>query len=203
MKGSGKTTWARELVKRLRLAYPAVRVYLVDSKVQGDFDMFSGVKVASEIAPGVLSQPGELMVWQPSVDLVDEYDAFFNRILKHRQPAIVLIDELSSIGGKSGQSFPLGYMRLLKQGRGLEISIVTLTQDAAYIPRQVLGQASHLLRFRLNDEYDDKKADRILQRPRAEWGTQPTGQYGFLYRRVDRPSPVLEYRNWQEYFRER
>lgn len=201
MTGSGKTTLARELLNRLRAGYPGARLYILDSKMQGDFSQFPG-NIVSERAPDPLPEPGSVQVWQSPVDNLEEYDNWFNKILKHRQPAVIMIDELSSIGGKAGTSFPVGYQRLLKQGRGLDQSVLTLTQEAAYIPRQILGQATHLIRFRLNDEHDRKKADRMLARPTEEWGREPLNPYGFFYRRIDnKPGPAYEYRDWQEFLK--
>jgi hypothetical protein len=201
--GTGKTTWARELLQRLQSAYPAVRTYILDSKLAGDFDRFTGEFVGGQIPPRPLAKPGTTQIWQPPVDDVEQYGVWLENILKARQPAIVLIDELSSLGGRTGLSYPTGYFKLLKQGRGLDISAITLTQEAAYIPRQTLGQTTHLVRFRLQNEEDRRKADKVLGRSRSEYGKEPVGKFGFFYRRLDRPADVLEYRNWQEFFSER
>lgn len=200
MTGCGKTTWARELLKRLRLAYPGAGVYILDSKQVGDFAAFDGVRITSQLPPGPVGRAGEVQIWQPPVDDVEGYSEWFETILHARKPAIVLVDELSSLGGMSGRQFPLGYFKLMKQGRGLDISMISLTQEAAYIPRVTLGQTNHLVRFRLLNEHDQKTADKILGR--NERG-EPVGKYGFFYRRLDTLAGSVQYRNWQEFFAER
>jgi Cdc6-like AAA superfamily ATPase len=199
MTGSGKTTWARELLSRLRSSYPAARLYVLDSKQMNDFSALPGYFIRDQVAPDPIRQPGAVQIWQPPLDDVAQYSDWFTKILKARQPAVVLIDELSSLGGQSGRQFPLGYMLLAKQGRGLDISMVSLTQEAAYIPRVTLGQTSHLLRFRLLNEHDQRVADKVLGR--QEKG-EPPHQHGFYYRRLDRAGDVFLYRGHQEFFNE-
>jgi hypothetical protein len=197
MTGSGKTTWARELLTRLRSAYPAARTYILDSKQMGDFAMFPGYVIRDQISPDALKEPGAIQIWQPPIDDVGQYSDWFLKILKAREPAIVLVDELSSLGGLHGRSFPLGYMQLSKQGRGLDICKISLTQEAAYIPRVTLGQTSHLLRFRLLNEHDQRTADKMLGR--QDKG-EPPHRYGFYYKRLDRADDVYLYRGHQDFF---
>lgn len=199
MTGSGKTTFTKELIHQLRAAYPTARTYILDSKQAGDFSDFAGV-IRSREAPDALATAGAIQVWQPELDNVGEYDVWLQRIYRARQPAIVVIDELSSLS-TSGRSYPEGYALLMKQGRGLDISVITATQEAAYIPRQTLGQTTHLIRFRLLDAYDARNVDAKLLRPRSEWGTNPASRYGFYYRRLDdEPRPPYLYSTFKHFF---
>ncbi|MBF6613885.1 MAG: hypothetical protein IVW55_12225 [Chloroflexi bacterium] len=195
--GSGKTTLARGLYEHLGLLYPEAARYILDSKGEGVFDSEPGLFAGDTLPP--LVGPGEQLVWQPDSNDVDLYDAWFGRLLRQRsQPIILLVDELASIGGESGQpSFPHNYILLLKQGRALHKSVLSLTQEAAYIPRQVLGQTTHIIRMRLTDSYDARKLDTLLHgspEPRRE-----PEAHGFYYGRVDRPSGASLFHDWREF----
>src|SRR2546429_336223 len=131
---------------------------------------------------------------------VEEYDQWLTKILRAEQPAIVLIDELSSLGGMTGRSFPRGYFLLSKQGGKHGISLISCTQEAAYIPRVTLGQTTHLVRFRLINRHDAKKVDELLRRPEKDWGNDPWHKYGFFHRRTDQDGPGHYYQNHQEFF---
>lgn len=180
--------------------YPLANRYICDSKGAGDFDEWPG-HTDSERAPALPRGEGRWQVWTPPDDNRDEYGAWFQRILKRREPAIVLVDELSSIGGKDGTDYPDGYRRLLKQGRGLHISVITLSQEWAGMPRQAPGQTTHLLRFRLLNEYDRKAADKLLGRPWDPDSSEPEEEHGFIYSRLDRqPRRYIEYAGHQAFF---
>jgi hypothetical protein len=197
---SGKSTFSRELLRELREAYPALRTYILDSSNDKDFRTFPGLHIESEEAPDPIRQPGAIQVWRPPIDNIESYDAWLTRILKAEQPAIVLIDELSSLGGMSGRSFPRGYFLVSKQGGKHGISLISCTQEAAYIPRVTLGQTTHVVRFRLLDSHDAKKVDKLLRRPEDEWGVDPGDKHGFFHRRTDHDGPGHYYKDHREFF---
>lgn len=199
---SGKSTFARELIARLRDAYPAMRTYILDSSNDKDFRKFAGVHIESEQAPAPLAQAGAVQIWRPPVDDNDEYDHWFMSILRKEQPALILIDELSSLGGLHARSFPRGYHLLSKQGGKHGVSMISCTQEAAYIPRVTIGQTTHLVRFRLLDKHDARKVDKLLRRPENEYGADPPDRYGFFYRRTDSDGGPHYYRSYQEFFKE-
>lgn len=200
MTNCGKTTFTRRLVSELRRLYPLANTYVCDSKGAGDFDMWGG-HTDSERAPALPRGDGRMQVWTPPSDNLDEYDRWFHAILKRREPAIVIIDELSSIGGRRGVDYPVGYAKLLKQGRGLHISLITLSQEYAGMPRQVAGQTTHLVRFRLLNRFDRKAADALLGRPFEEDESEPREEHGFFYSRLDRqPRRYIEYAGHQQFF---
>lgn len=191
----GKTTFCRELIRRLQASYPQASTYILDSKGQGDFDGWPGFTY-SEHAPKP-AKPGVTQVWQPETDDLDEYGAWLSGILKARRPAIVMIDELSSIA-PNPRFCPPDYQRILKQGRGLNISVISCTQEACYIPRQVIGQTTHVVRFRLQDEIDARKIDKLLGRVGQG---EPTAKHGFFYSRVTaQPRRVHSYDDYREFF---
>lgn len=192
--GCGKTTLARQLVKGMRKLYPMASVYILDSKGDAMFDRDPTLNESA--APPSPLEPGGWLVWRPPTDDIDAYDSWFDSILKTRRPAIVFVDELSSVGKGNGQSFAPGYAKLLKQGRSLHQSVLTLSQEAAYIPRQVTGQLHHLVRMRLLDDYDAGKLDRLAhgkRDPRRE----PQRPHGLFYKRLDRAESAREFTDWK------
>jgi ATPase family associated with various cellular activities (AAA) len=192
--GCGKTTAARQLISGLARLYPMTARYTLDSKADRLFDRDPHL-IESDDPPPLLG-PGESLVWRPPTDDLEAYSAWFESILKGRAPAIVFIDELSSIGKGHGQSFAPGFAKLLKQGRSLHQCVITLSQEAAYQPRQVTGQLHHLARMRLLDEYDAKKLDRLAHgthEPRRE----PLRPHGIWYKRLDRATPAREFSDWR------
>jgi hypothetical protein len=204
MTGSGKTTFTKDLIWSLHRRFPQAHIYILDSKQAGDFTEF-GAPIRAAAAPMPITGAGTraeplIQVWQPPIDDVGEYDVWFKRILKNRHPAIIIVDELSSIGGNSGRSYPVGYMQLLKQGRGLHISVITATQEAAYIPRQTFTQITHLVRFRLLNKHDGREIDRQLGRPDHQIGLNPAGKYAFLYRRLTDDSAAVPFYDKDRFF---
>jgi GTPase SAR1 family protein len=198
MTGSGKTTFAKRLMRELRGLYPGAAAYILDSKGGDDFEGWPGV-VDRQDPPGSV-QPGHIQVWRPPEDNASHYDAWLEMILKARRPAVVYIDELSSLStGGGGTNYPPALAKLLKQGRSLGICLVILTQEAAYIPRQIRTQATHLVKFRLqDDEHGQRQAARLLGQASI---SEPTADYGFFYRRLNpKPGSVIEYDGHDEFF---
>lgn len=205
MTGSGKTTFARRLIAELHRIYADVPIYILDSKQSGDFRGIRGARFDKR-APGPID--AGFQVWQPPYDNQKEYDRWLGNIYQDRNPAIVVIDELSSLAvGKSitSASYPLNYAIIAKQGRALGQCLITLTQEAAYIPRQTLDQTTHLVRFYLLSDYDSRRLDiklgRATRGKRIEEDLNPAHQHGFYYARIDRP-PVRAwyYRSLEDFF---
>lgn len=186
--GSGKTTFARMLLRRVQRLWPHVSLYVLDSKAAGDFTHFPGLYTGDEAPKPITGAAGGVQVWQPDTNDLDEYDTWMRGILRghdRAHPALVMIDELSSVAPNRHRS-PDGLALLLKQGRGKGVSVVALTQAATNIPPEVLAMATHLVRFRLQNDYDARRADGLLWRdgkPR-----EPEAAHGFHYRRLDTPS---------------
>lgn len=198
MSGSGKTTWVKQLIPRILYWY-AVPIMILDTKGQGEFDAIADELVITDNPPKPRTEPG-IQVWKPPLDDIDAYDKYCQSILKNRRPALVVIDELSNLGKGNADTYPQGYRLLLKQGRGLKISTISMVQEAAYIPRQTTGQTSHLLRFHLLNDYDKVKMARMMGLPDTMKYTDPPDEHGFYYRRLDKPSPVYYFYGWQQFF---
>lgn len=182
--GSGKTRFAKRLMRTLLALYPFANLYILDSKGGDDFAGWPGL-IPDQEPPAPLYRQGGIQIWQPPDDDSADYATWLAGIKEARRPAILLIDELSSLGAHGSTSFPVQYARLLKQGRSLRICVVTLSQEAAYIPRQVSKQTTHLVYFRLSpdDRHGITQAARLLGMPDGS-NPEPGARFGFFYRRL-------------------
>jgi KaiC/GvpD/RAD55 family RecA-like ATPase len=210
--GTGKTHFARHLITTIAQAtHGYLPIYILDSKCpiarpdKSDFKMFfrKGIgrrHVGNKVPPIIRPQGRDfIQVWTPEEDDLDMYDEWYKQIYQEGQPAVVLTDELSSVTTEAGKGTRY-FNILLKQGRGLEISMINLTQSPAYIPQSLLRQAMHVVRFRLNDEYDAKKLTKAMGRVVEE---EPEHEHGLWYRNVQVPvkkMPAVYYKNMQEFF---
>lgn len=210
--GSGKTVFDRALINMYAIqAEHAKRlfpIYIIDSKMAGDFTQYHqkgfGTLVRGNDVPKLNTRlkKGIFTVWQPEEDSLEMYDAFFKQIYQARQPAIILVDEISNITNQSGSRYPRYFDILLKQGRGLNIGLIMNTQAPSFIPANLIRQATHMLRFTLNSEYDTKKIETQLGREYGkDWN--PPDEHGFVYRNLTRPRtkfPTIYYHSMQEFF---
>lgn len=190
--GCGKSTLARELVRAYSTYFPQVATYILDTSGDRKFDRERGLVEGGE-AP--LAGPGERVVWRPEQDDIAAYDDWLGNIFHQDHPAVIWIDELSSLGGKSAQSFPLNFQKLLKQGRKRHKVVISLTQEAAFIPRQVLGMAWHVVRMRLTNEADAAKLDSLVH-GRRDPRREPTTPWGLWYRRLDKADVARFFADW-------
>ena len=198
MTGSGKTTFAKQLLMEMRKLWPNPPLYVLDSTNKGDFDNWPGI-VEQDKPPAPLRRPGDVQIWQPRGNDLGAYDAWFTSIVDVRKPAIVLVDELASISNRSGDAVQ-GYQLLQKQGRGHNICVISLSQEMAYIARQATNQASHFVRFGFQaGEYDAKKANRMVGRPPV--AEEPPHEHGFWYARVNkRPVTPVYFDSFKTFF---
>ena len=189
---TGKTTLLRELIYRLRRFWPITPIQILDSKQAGDFRGWEGAWRRQEIPPAI--EDGHL-IWQPpDGDDIDLYNDWLEGIYNRRKPVIIVIDELSSLAGDTigkHPRYPEALRKIQKQGAGLNIMMIIVTQEVAGIPRQVRNQATHIARFRLIDAYDGQEVDRLIQRSIRDG--EPADQHGFWYNRTDEPGRVLQY----------
>lgn len=186
-------------------------VYILDSKCpmaapgMSDFKEFFrkdiGVRHTGNKIPKPASPKGKdfVHVWTPEEDILEVYNEFFKTIYQAGSPALVVVDELSSVSSARGD-ITRYHNILMKQGRGLNISVVNLTQSPSFIGQSIIRQAMHVVRFRLNDNYDSKKLNGVMGKAVEE---EPQDPYGFWYRNVTVPvkkSPASYYKNMQEFF---
>lgn len=196
MTGCGKTTFAKPLAAYIRALMPQPILY-IDSK-GGEFSDVAGLHLDRQQPPTLAELfSGEYseIVWTPERDAEQDYDALFEQVLKARRPLIIVVDELSSLGGKSGQSFPLNFARALKQGRALNITLIVLTQELAYISRQVLYQTMHLVMMLFDPEsFDAKRASQLAGLPAVNV------PFAFNYRNRALPLQRWRYRDFRQFF---
>lgn len=188
MRHCGKTTLARAIYRGLMDAHPEAVGYVLDSNASGDFSGWSGGYFGYDCPIIAPSRTGRQVVWQPPRDNYDAYEDFFRKLYDARVPAVVLIDELSCLGGGERHDY---YARVLKRGRQRPnfpgITVINLSQELAQrarVPRQTFTQMNHFFRFYIQHPYDALEANRILHLPGR---IQPEHEHGFWHARMDRP----------------
>lgn len=159
--GMGKTKIIKEIIKKKVSMQPYLNIYYVDTKKRGDFTSHDGIMYRTEKAPEPFNTMGNRMVWQPLIDDIDEYSAFFQKILDAGLPAIVDIDE--AINMNFNGRIPRGLSILMAQGRLPGINVIGGTQEVARAPRQMLSQASHIISFNVTNDYDERMALKYLR----------------------------------------
>lgn len=204
--GTGKTTVGKYILKALHNASNgAVKVFVLDTKISGDFTEFYqkkgiGCVYTGDEHPPLQNKDGSpFIVWQPESDDLDNYDAFFEKIYRDRKPCVVYIDEISSILGSHGTSKKF-YKVLLKQGRSLGISVFTNTQMARWLPSETLTQAMHSILMRVTSVKDEKVMADIFDSYAKK---DISHQHGFFYRDLRKPlkgNPPVYYKNVKELF---
>lgn len=209
--GSGKTTFARHLLARYLELWPEASACVLDTNASRPFRNLPGAEQYDGATP---PQPpmrsGVIQVWAPPMDDPDAYERYLESIFYCPTPLVVHVDELSSLArSDSPTSYPRALKLLYKQGRSGNKTTLTLTQDAAYILRQLLGQASHVVRFRLQLPADSVRinpyfargpelAARLAHAGRDEV-IEPRHAYGFWHVRNDQPQTAREYLSWRQF----
>lgn len=204
-KGTGKTTLSTKLLAAYRNAWPIVGVNILDTKPEKALAQI-GTRFETD-SPPPPAPPGEVYVWAPLDNNPQAFDDWFGAILHQHErepddtPSLTYVDELSSIGGNSPQSFPTNFNRMMKQGRSNKKTLLLLSQEAAWIPRNVLGQATHLVRLRLVLESDALRCDAILhgRGSTSKDRKEPASRYGFWHRRLDSPGPASHFTDWRAF----
>lgn len=204
VKGSGKTTFARELLPVEWRLYPALRTYILDSKGWGEFDDFVALGncklETGQDAPAVLPDPATIQIWKPPLNDMGQYDTWFGNILRAQKPCVILVDEIASLTKRHNNLMPDNFVLLLKQGRIMDMSPVCMTQEMAYLDRNIFGQMTHFLRFYLINRYDLRESNKMMGFDERHLYINPHNEHGFFYRRMDKPTwPTYEYIGWQEF----
>jgi DNA helicase HerA-like ATPase len=207
--GSGKTTLASEFVRHFYMqSQGKINIYILDSKASGDFVQFTqpgfGVHYFGDEVPPMKNADGSpFIVWTPDTDDKEMYDQFFHDIFmngrRYKLPAMVFIDELSSIS-PTGRTAPRYYDTILKQGRGMGISVLSLTQMARFIPAASSSQLTHCFFFNMNSESDKKKMGDVFGNYAKARIPDP---HGFWYRDLKKPvtqNPPRYYKSYKDFF---
>lgn len=210
--GTGKTVLSREILKTIyRATVGRVPIGIIDSKISGDFKLFEADKKRTKVvtsssgieaAKVLLSGKWSFVIWRPQEDDPDEYNAYFKYVYmsarNKKTASVTFVDELSSICSQIGKP-PRYYDILLKQGRGMHNGMISVTQSPSFIPANLLRQATHIIRFNMNDEYDAKKLTRSLG---PEAMIAPPDDFGFWYRNCLKPirrSPAQYYSDFKDF----
>lgn len=196
MTESGKTTFSKLLAERMSRLYPQARFYILDSKFAGDFDKYPG-RVMSDMAPRKPGGNQRVQVWQPILIDPDQVEQWLWQVL-HDPPAILFVDELVHLCyGK--KSFSENYSRIQKLGRMLPVGCITCTQELVDIPRNALGQATHIARFRLNLPYEQRLMKSVMH-AKNDLG-EPPDAHGFYYSQTTSRAEPEYYRDAQHFLK--
>lgn len=211
--GTGKTTFALMLIAALWRFY-RVPTNILNTKPDDKVSTFrpSGVTtgrgfplvtITKNAAPQPLKVWG-VQNWEPEDNPIDEYAIYMERIRqmargKRGVPSIFYADELANLGGNSGDTYPPEMSRLLKQARSLKVTTILGNQGYAKMPRDVIGQATHLVVFALRLSYDRREVAKQLDIDELTIDHP----FGFWHTRLDRIEPAVYYRDAQSFFGQR
>jgi Cdc6-like AAA superfamily ATPase len=208
--GTGKTSVSKEIVKNFySQSNGKIPIYILDSKNSGDFSEFTkqgvGVHYYGNNLPPLYNKKGEgsFIVWTPDTDNPAMYNDWFEKIYlnarNNHQPCFIYIDELSSIS-TSGGSTPLYYDTLLKQGRGLGCSTLSLIQLSRYTSINFSSQITHLFVFNMNNIKDKT---RMIENYGLSKQYKIPDQFGFWYRDLKKPvfqNPPKYFATYKDFF---
>jgi len=182
-------------VKRLSRLYPEAHIYVLDVK-RRDFNDWPGI-LSQDEAPPPLEGNNRVQVWQPIVEEEKEIEKWLGQI-EHDAPALLFIDELAALC-YGPRRVSQKYRRLQKLGRGLPVGTISLTQELVEIPRQAIGQATHVVRFRLLNDYEQRLGNKLTRR--ESHAEEPPHRFGFFYTCEDIPNmPCFYYSDKDEFF---
>ena len=207
MTRTGKTVTARQIIKKYVQSYPGLRVHVFDPKDVGDYTrIVSGVPlyhVRSSVAPDLLREPG-ILVWHPKQTSFEEMQTFFQRVVDDPEPSLTVIDETRRLSKRlgDGTSFPVSVATLMQEGGGQLHASLVLLQEIAGTARQFMGQSTHLIRFRLENAYDERATERRFARARKAGRIttmEPAHWHGFYHSRVDMLDQAREFPSWQAF----
>lgn len=176
--GSGKTTALKYLDAAYARLFPTSRHYVLDSKMDGDFDDWPGL-VTSDVCPPRPAGNQMYQVWQPvNIDPNEIEEWLWN--VRHDAPALLEIDELHTLVYKAGE-YSKEFNTILKTGRSGPVGTMALTQELSKIPQNAYKQASHRLGFYIDDAARyDKQIWQALLKAKVD---NPPDEFGLYYQR--------------------
>lgn len=213
MTRTGKTKLAHQIVRKFLSSYPGLRVHIFDPADRGDYNgithgMLPPVPVyhvRSKAPPDLLRNPG-VLIWHPKASDFEDMTQFFQSVVDDPEPSLTTIDETRRLSKRlgDGTSFPLPVATLMQEGGGNLHGSLVLLQEIAGTARQFMGQSTHLFRFRLENEYDERQTERRFARARRagripKEQTEPSHWHGFFHSRVDMLDQGREYHSWQHF----
>lgn len=194
--GTGKTTFAKTLAKQLLGMFPETPFYILESRAANDFEEWYSNLYVTDDPPPLIEKGAQ--VWRPGADRQSAYNEWFDRLLHAPGPAVILIDEISSIGKGKSNDAPESFQRILKQGRALGKCMINCSQEFAGSPKQIKTQTTHVCRWRMEGDQDQWSANRLIRR--AHNAPEPKHKYGFFYTRIDEPHTAEYYPTYKNFF---
>lgn len=195
--GSGKTTAAKQLDRKLAKLYPYHRHYILDSKHDGDFDKYPGI-VKGDLAPGKPQRNSRYQVWQPIAEDPEQIEKWLWQV-RHDAPAFLLIDELYTLVYKRNE-YSREFNIIQKTGRSLPVGTLVLTQELSRIPANAYKQSVHRFGFYIEGEYDLRIRNNMLKFPKLE---NPEHEHGFFYQHINARGEPSYYESIQSFLRDR
>lgn len=196
--GSGKTRFTLALLEYLRRMHPKVPRYVLNSTDDDMPEIINPLTVTGNRVPDTMNDGTYTQVWTPDTDDLNAYNEWMMKILYARRPAIVVIDEIASLTGNSKTVAPLeGHMKLLKQGRKHNITVINETQELSHVPLVIFRQMDYYVQFRINNDVHEVATSRRYLDVTKEQYHQPSAPYGFFLKRSGLHA-TKEYRSVKE-----
>lgn len=143
--GTGKTTWARGVIRDTRACW------VLDTKGVGDFDVLGWPTVYDVTALRAIDRA----IYRPPLGAgYRDLEPFFSEVYR-RGWVKVLVDEATHVCSASAIS--RGYVGLLRSGRGRGVQVVTLAQRAVGLHNDVMSESWTYVLFRLGGDPDAQK----------------------------------------------
>jgi len=201
--GSGKTVFmSTGLLSYIANMFPHAKRYVIDSTDDPDMETLVPfpLVVNGDKAPDRLADSRYTLIWKPRhAENPTEYAKFFRMLgddKATREPAIVVIDEITSITGEALYELE----PLLKQLRKHGGTVVILTQSIAGIPSNVFKQCTHFFQFLVNNsDYELRQCRQYLEIEKDDYH-QPDADYGFWYRKQSRNAVAQQFPSVRAFF---
>lgn len=177
--GSGKTTGLKYLDAVYRHLYPKMRHYVLDTKMDGDFDDWPG-GYTGEVCPPAPGNNQRYQTWHCLDVVPEEMEKWLWNIRKDAKNggAVLEIDELHMLVYKPNQ-YSKEFNTILKTGRSIPLGTIALSQEMSKIPGNAYKQASHRLGFYIDDAARyDKQIWQSLLKAKVD---DPRDEYGVYY----------------------
>lgn len=155
---AGMTQSGKSFLGEVYLTNVTPKTYVLDTKGLFDFTMLNDEQ--KEIVYSLDELPKtktNKVIYKPNyMELNKEtYEKFFAYCLAN-PPCIVVVDEVMQICDNPFD-IPLSYKGILTRGMQLGVSVWSLTQRPAQIPRIIMSESTHYFIFKLNDTTDRER----------------------------------------------
>jgi len=179
--GSGKTTALKYLDAVYARLWPNMRHYVLDTKMDGDFDDWPGGWTGDQRPPKP-DRNQRYQVWHCLDVVPDEMEAWLYGIRQDAKNggAVLEVDELHMLVYKAG-TYSKEFNTILKTGRSTPLGTIALSQEMSKIPGNAYKQASHRLGFYIDDAARyDKQIWQSLLKAKVD---DPKDDFGLYYQK--------------------